>query len=775
MPRFGRPIVLINAPNSGPEPIVSAESHQPHPERGTLSRELIDFLIELSIALQKFAIYPAGHPMLATTVARLEQRLAPLLDLSDTVSLGVARNQLVIEGIATDEHHAVLRDLAQRLHDHHLGAVKIIRGVHPDELREFLVTLGVEHGKDATPVGLLPEAELPSWSHLRLYPLAYEHLELLDEEEDTSAPASERQRGAGSGGARAARLWVGLARAALAGGGAGRARSSRPAIALETLEGVKPGSSDDGAADASPESAREEAEAEEHAAADPEAVARAIDEHQREAAYDQVIVGYLLQIADELRTAEGRDAVALRGRVSRLVGSMKPQTLRTLLSMGNDASQRRRFVLDATQGLAVDAVLELLRAAADVSHQTISHSMLRLLSKLATHAEGDTGERRVDADEALRENVRMLVGQWTLADPNPDAYRAVLEGMSRSQPAPAATTHPTHPVEDERLLQMALEVGVAGESTWRSLEALVSTGRIATVIAMLNRAPRPAVAEQVWERLASLDRVRAMLDARQPDWATIERLVVKMGLGAADVLVDVLDGTDDGRRQTQIVSILAKLGDDAGALVVRRLAGARPETQGQLLALVGRLGQTPEGLDLFQWMRNPSPTVRREAIKLLCRRPDAREAAITAGLLDADDRTVLVALNEATVECPRSVVSILMSRVDRDDIAAPLRALAIRAAASVRSPDVVEWVLRFTMVGRKSFFGGERLPPKSPELLAALGALGTWWRNDSRAAGVLARALKSSDPEIRSAAQTVFRPTSSVGRGSITMRAVEES
>ncbi|NUQ91524.1 MAG: hypothetical protein HOQ26_01300, partial [Gemmatimonadaceae bacterium] len=167
---------------------MSSESHRVPPERGALSRELIDFLIELSIALQKFAIYPAGHPMLSTTVQRLEQRLAPLLDQSDTVSLGVARNQLVIEGIATDEGHAVLRDLAQRLHDHHLGAVKIIRGVQSEELREFLVTLGVEHGKDATPVGLLGEEALPTWAHVRLYPLAYEHLELLDEEGEAPAP-----------------------------------------------------------------------------------------------------------------------------------------------------------------------------------------------------------------------------------------------------------------------------------------------------------------------------------------------------------------------------------------------------------------------------------------------------------------------------------------------------------------------------------------------------------------------------------------------------------
>ena len=51
--------------------------------------------------------------------------------------------------------------------------------------------------------------------------------------------------------------------------------------------------------------------------------------------------------------------------------------------MGGDVIQRRKFVLDATQGMAVDAVVNLVQAAADTSGQTISHSLIRMLSKLA--------------------------------------------------------------------------------------------------------------------------------------------------------------------------------------------------------------------------------------------------------------------------------------------------------------------------------------------------------------------------------------------------------
>src|SRR5947207_9881877 len=74
----------------------------PSGERATLSRDLADFLIELSIALHKHSMYPEGHPSLAPAAAGLTRRAALLLEDRATISLGVARNQLVIEGVATD-------------------------------------------------------------------------------------------------------------------------------------------------------------------------------------------------------------------------------------------------------------------------------------------------------------------------------------------------------------------------------------------------------------------------------------------------------------------------------------------------------------------------------------------------------------------------------------------------------------------------------------------------------------------------------------------------
>src|SRR5581483_3183930 len=195
----------------------------------------------------------------------------------------VARQQLIIEGVATDESNPVLRDLAQRLHKHHLGAVKFMAGVRLEEVADVLATVAVDVGRRPRPLGLEGPDVLQKWEHVRLFPLTFEQLQLLDEDPDTNQ--GDELRGDRS---RAAQLWIGLARAAIA----ANADEEDPA----TTE-----------------------------SADPVLVAKAIDEHKRDAAYDQVVVGYLLQIAEELKKKGGKDAAALQKRISRLVATLQPE------------------------------------------------------------------------------------------------------------------------------------------------------------------------------------------------------------------------------------------------------------------------------------------------------------------------------------------------------------------------------------------------------------------------------------------------------------------
>src|SRR6185369_7855946 len=327
---------------------------------------------------------PGTHPLLIAAVDSLARTLAAFLEYSPALSIGVARRPLIIEGVATDEAHPLLRDFAVRLHRHQIGAMRFTRGLEKAELAEVLATVAIDVGRVEVPLGLMGPEVLQRWQNVRLFPLTFDQLELIEEGVDEAVAEGEEGREART---RAAQLWIGLARAALA----REATTELPST-------------------------------------EPEIVARAIDAHQNDSAYDQVVVGYMLQIADELSTDEKRTSSPLRDRVSRLVRQMEPRTLQRLLSMGGDATQRYQFALNATHGLTVDAVVDVVRAAADVSGQTISTSLVRMLSKLAAHAEQPTGtvlQSRSDAE--LRDQVRRLISSGEPAEPNPEDDTAALD------------------------------------------------------------------------------------------------------------------------------------------------------------------------------------------------------------------------------------------------------------------------------------------------------------------------------------------------------------
>ena len=686
----------------------------PSGERTTLSRDLADFLIELSIALHKHAMYPEGHPSLAPAAAGVTRRAERLLEDRTTLSLGVARQQLVIEGVATDPKHPVLAELAARLHRHHLGAVTFRRGVETTEVASVLKTLAVDAERSGQPLGLGAPERLRAWVHVQLHPLTYERLELVEDD----APASER-------GARAAQLWVGLARAALT-AQAGNDDQPTPT--------------------------------------EPAVIARAIDEHPRTdaAAYDQVIVGYLLQIAEELKTAGSADAVALRRRTSRLIRALKPETLRRLVDMGGDFTQRRKFVHDATDGMAVDAVLEIVRAAADSSHQTISHSLVRMLSKLAAHAEGGAPEVRPQADAALRDQVRRLLEGWTLTDPNPDAYGAALQRMARAAPARAATGG-EYATEPDRIVAMALEVDTVNAHVLGAADRVAQEGRLGQLLDALAEVPESqGAASQVWARLATADVVRQLAMREPVDFKTLERLVPRVGLLAAAPLLDALAAAEARGVRRGLLAQLARMGPEIAPVVIPRLEDSRWYVTRNMLALLEDLSPLPPGFSAAAYLRHADARVRWQAVKVQVKLPAARDEALALGLQDHDPRTLRLALGLAVAlqSCPDSAVPVLTGRATERALPPDVRTLAVRALGHARAPAALTTLLRLASTGR-TLFGREKLPPKSPELLAALAGLASGWQQDPRARALLRRAAGSSDPDIRAAADTGERRSAS--------------
>jgi hypothetical protein len=572
--------------------------------------------------------------------------------------------------------------------------------------------LAIDATRSEKPLGLDRKAVSERWHHVHFFPLTYDRLQLIEDE-----PDSEASRQHHTSTSRSTQLWIGLARAALV------TDAANPATGPNE-------------------------EADDSAAFEPATIAKAIDEHQREQAYDQVIVGYLLQIGEELKTAEGPEAAGLQRRVSRLVASLKDSTLERLLEMGGDKAQRRKFLLDASQGVTVEAVVDLVKAASHAEGQTVSHSMLRMLGKLASHpsARGAPPSR---ANPQVRDVMKRLVDDWSLDDPNPEAYRAVLESMVKPGGDVTERTSVITHCEPERLVQIGIEVGAFGPQVREAMNTLRQTRRYDVLLDLVEKAPSAEAGAPIAEFLQQEQIFAELLRQERVDFSLAGRYARRTGASAAVPILDAVSTVEDAKARQPYLELLESLGDEIGAEVASRLPISPPHLQRELLALLGRMPALPEGFSARPYLRHPEPVVRREAVRILLKDPSARDATILSALGDADNRVVFSGLAAAQEGCQPTCIDLIRKRVDRGDFDAQLRTMGIRIVARQHSAQTLEWLLGF-VVAEARWPLRPRLRPATPEMLAALGEVAAQWPDDPKAAVALNLARNSKDPEVRS-------------------------
>jgi len=671
-------------------------------DSAALSRELGDFLIDFSIGVHRYAMYPEDHPSLEPIVDKIVRDLGRLFLSRQHLSIGVAARQLIIEGVATDSSHPVLADLATRLHSHQLGAVSFQLGVTAPEISGLLSALAEKSERGSLPLGLRDDDAFPRWEHARLYKVGYDKLELKDGEGGTVGHMDQ-----------ATELWLGLAQAAL--------RSAEPL-------------------DEPPDAAL---------------IARSIEKNARDEAYDQVIVGYLLQIADELKDANAKDSDNIRGRVSRLMSELDEDTLARLVDFGGDPAQRKRFVLDANESLAVDSVLKVLTAASTASSQTISTSMTRMLTKMAVHAQRGAPAMRAQADAALRQNVEALMEGWDLTDPNPEEYTSVLDAMAKAAPVLRAPDAVRDLNGSERLLKMALELDGFGPTVTKALLDLTDAGRIVDLLEMVDGAPEDSeVATRIMAHLESPDQFRKILEAEDIGITVILMLLPEMGEAAADPLLDVLMESESRSVRRRVFDILAGMGTFVGPRVLVRIKDERWYVQRNMLALLQRHTYVLDGFDPGPYLEHPDERVRQEALPLALR-PGCplRDRALLKALSDDSERMVRMGLLTLQDGVPDAAVAPLAEHVVASrKRGVDLRAMGAKALAHSRMAIGRTTLLEVVSAG-KTFFGRPRIAPKSALVIAGLRALAQAWSGHPDVERVLQSARRSRDPAIRDAAQ----------------------
>jgi HEAT repeat protein len=176
-----------------------------------------------------------------------------------------------------------------------------------------------------------------------------------------------------------------------------------------------------------------------------------------------------------------------------------------------------------------------------------------------------------------------------------------------------------------------------------------------------------------------------------------------------------------------------------------------------MLYVAAELPGLPLAVDAAPYRQHTDARVRREALRVLFRHAEERTRAICTALADEDPRMKRLALN-AVVEggTPEAAVPQLVSLASDDEQESELRVAAVRALGSKGGRLALDALLKLTEVRRRSIIEFVAQSTASPEVLAAVTALGAF-RAEARARERLTMLAEGRDPTVAKAAADALR------------------
>ena len=673
-----------------------------------------NWLTSLARALQRYGLYPPGHPSLGDLVENLHGQLGPLLEEEGDLAVAVAPDRLLHRGAWTDPSGPHIPGLAGRLHEHDLAAIGFEPGVSVSELRAVLTVLRERPSTDEDRLGRRA-GMTARWPHVWVEPRHYEKLRLDEDLPDEERAARDH---------RAARLWLGLARVA----GVRPRSAEEPATATGAVAAAR--------------------------GVDPARVARSIGSIH-EAGLLREVGRALMAIAGEL--GEGEGAFSLSERFGDLFGSLDREEMHRLLGSGLGSGERREILGASSSFLPTGPLLQMVETTSDLGDIDVSHWMLRILVKLAGYADAEGSLSSPEAQQALRTLVEQAVTGWSEeARAFDDAYGDALRTMAGLEFGDAGDRLGEAGRPDPlRVLRTTVEVDELGGPGERAFLRLCDAGRVGEILALADESPEGSrVAATLRERLLTDEVVEELAGREPPDLEALERIAGHVPRTVAGPLLGILEGSKDRSIRGKAFSILAGLGGSVSDLVVARLRDERWYVQRNMLALLFEM-EPPEGFTARPFATHERVQVRREAYKHLLRDPDTRADAVRMTLRESDSRTLTLGLGAVDeLQDPGPDLVPLVAALAADD-ARPgeIRVQAVRALGHLSGPDARRALIRICERRHPIFFWRRRLAAATGAVREAVATLARRWPRDPGAQRVLRRAADSDNAELRQAAR----------------------
>src|SRR5512143_490435 len=146
-------------------------------------RLLTEAVIELNISRKNVGIYPPGHIQIAKSIDRVFQFLERLFEIRSEMTLGVAKDTLLVGQDYLDQKNPVYRDFALSMNQRGIAAVTFVRGLEREELTRFHRILTTKPDDIEAAGGIEKVMAGSSIGHIRIMAVDYGSFHVTEEQE----------------------------------------------------------------------------------------------------------------------------------------------------------------------------------------------------------------------------------------------------------------------------------------------------------------------------------------------------------------------------------------------------------------------------------------------------------------------------------------------------------------------------------------------------------------------------------------------------------------
>jgi len=643
--------------------------------------ELIATLvIEMNILRRHVAAYPAGHPVPREAAAKVARLLDRVVADGETVTLGVARETILVSGTPLDRRNPVYRDFARVLSDRGIVALTCRRHLDADELLRFAAILSRSREEIAAGGGIEAAFRREGLSRLEVQGVNYDLFRVTEE---------ERLPGLPDGGSGPGSLWEQFVRSVLDG----------------TIDPLG-----DGTAKGPP--------------LDPQLLAQVLNGHmigdqdRPDETYDEVITAFIRRMD---RPSDGEEAKQESAeRFGALVACLNPDLRRQFLgkaftALADRPEAARRLVASVDDDIILDTLAEL-----NDRNATIPPVILSLCQRLGgASPEGDGTPRALSRTEALRVGHKLgtVLREGNFDRYIPDPYRGSLEkmaaagtiasGLPESGDLKRLLEGENHEAKIGAIILEVLEsppreedAGTMEESLGDLCAYYLEVGDFTALGAVCAHLPPTgeAAATPLQRRIQAMVEapgfLASLLDAPRV-WGKgrfddIRAVIVRIGPPCVAPLLDRLAEEESMSLRRYYMACLLCLGGAARDEAVARLGDGRWFYLRNLVALLRELNDPAAVRPLRRLLNHPHPRVRQETLRTLVhfRDPDGERMLLRE--LDSGDReTVLTAIQLADRSPSPRVRERLLWLLRKGGITGPdleVRCAAVRALAEAGDP-----------------------------------------------------------------------------------------